>query len=48
MRTQQILTTLAEKVDPRNAALLIIDMQYDYCSKGGEGDRAGRPARTAC
>lgn len=30
-----MLTTLEEKVDPRNAALLVIDMQNDYCSSSG-------------
>lgn len=43
MRNQRILRSLEEKVDPSLAALLIIDMQHDYCSPGGEGHRAGRP-----
>lgn len=43
MRHQEMLRTLEEKVNPRLAALLIIDMQHDYCSPGGEGHRAGRP-----
>jgi len=38
-----LLRTLEEKVDPRHAALLIIDMQHDYCSPGGEAHKAGRP-----
>ncbi|MGI0090720.1 MAG: cysteine hydrolase family protein [Nitrososphaerales archaeon] len=30
-----MLRTLEEKVDPKNAALLIVDMQKDYCSESG-------------
>lgn len=30
-----MLTTLEQKVDPRNAALLVIDMQNDFCSPQG-------------
>ncbi|MCH8849130.1 MAG: cysteine hydrolase [Chloroflexi bacterium] len=30
-----MLTTLAEKVDPRHAALLVIDMQNDFCHDDG-------------
>ena len=36
------LATLNEKVDPRHTALLIVDMQNDFCAKGGLVDRAGR------
>lgn len=39
----RMLTTLEDKVDPKHAALLIIDMQHDYCSPGGEAHSAGRP-----
>ncbi|PZC45032.1 MAG: ureidoacrylate peracid hydrolase [Chloroflexi bacterium] len=35
-----MLTTLEEKVDPRHAALLVIDMQNDFCHE--EGGRAKR------
>jgi len=40
--------TFAEKVNPARTALLIIDMQKDYCCEGGSFDRRGfdtRPAR---
>ena len=37
----EILTTLAEKVDPERAAVLMIDMQNDFCSQGGFLDRLG-------
>lgn len=30
-----MLTSLEQKVDPKNAALLVIDMQNDYCSSSG-------------
>jgi ureidoacrylate peracid hydrolase len=37
-----MLTTLAEKVDPRWAALLIVDMQNDYLADQGVLGREGR------
>jgi ureidoacrylate peracid hydrolase len=37
----EILTTLAEKVDPERAAVLMIDYQNDFCSEGGFLDRLG-------
>ncbi len=36
------LKTLEDKVDPRHTALLVIDMQNDFCAAGGLIDRAGR------
>jgi ureidoacrylate peracid hydrolase len=33
--------TLAEKVSPAHTAVLIIDMQKDYCCEGGSFDRRG-------
>src|SRR5262249_47174372 len=36
------LSTLNEKADPGHTALLIVDMQNDFCAKGGLVDRAGR------
>ena len=38
---KQIYTTLEELVDPRHTALLVIDMQRDFCSTGGAFDRLG-------
>lgn len=37
----EILRSLAEKVDPRRAAVLVIDMQNDFCSEGGFIHRLG-------
>jgi ureidoacrylate peracid hydrolase len=37
-----MLTTLREKVDPRNAALLLVDVQNDFCAEGGAMHREGR------
>jgi ureidoacrylate peracid hydrolase len=37
-----LLATLAEKVDPKHTALLVIDMQNDFCARGGLVDRGGR------
>lgn len=38
----EVLETLEERVDPRHTALLVVDMQNDYCSSGGASDRNGR------
>src|SRR6185312_14083917 len=32
---------LGELVDPSHTALLVIDMQNDFCSPGGASDRGG-------
>lgn len=37
-----MLTTLAEKVDPRHAAVLLVDVQNDFCAEGGAMHREGR------
>ena len=37
-----MLTTLSEKVDPRHAALLLVDVQNDFCAEGGAMHREGR------
>jgi ureidoacrylate peracid hydrolase len=37
-----MLSTLAEKVDPRHAALLLVDVQNDFCAEGGAMHREGR------
>lgn len=36
------LGTLEEKVEPRHTALVIVDMQNDFCAAGGLVDKAGR------
>src|SRR5947209_5816725 len=38
----EVLATLEERVAPRHTALLIVDMQNDYCSPGGASDRNKR------
>ncbi len=38
---KQVFTELSELVDPRHAALLVIDMQRDFCEPGGSFDRLG-------
>src|SRR5437660_760627 len=38
----EVLATLDERVAPAHAALLVVDMQNDYCTAGGAGDRSGR------
>ena len=47
MGSIELLTTLAERVDPRHTALLVVDMQNDYCSPGGAGERNGRDVSSA-
>ena len=32
---KSMLTTLAQKVSPQNAAVLVVDVQNDYCAPGG-------------
>jgi|SRR5579871_4408930 len=36
------MQTLAEQVDPRHTALVIVDMQKDFCTPGFGAERAGR------
>lgn len=36
-----VYTTLKELVNPRHSALLIVDMQHDFCSPGGVFHRLG-------
>jgi len=36
-----VLLTLAEKVDPGHTAVLVIDVQNDFCAPGGFYDRIG-------
>lgn len=38
-----ILTTLEERLDPAHTALVIIDMQKDFCVDGFATSKAGRP-----
>jgi ureidoacrylate peracid hydrolase len=36
-----LLTTLEQKIDPAHAALIVIDMQNDFCARGGMMDQEG-------
>lgn len=38
---KQVLTELEELVEPSNTALVVVDMQHDFCSPGGAFDRLG-------
>ena len=37
-----MLSTLSDKVDPRHAALVLVDVQNDFCAEGGAMHREGR------
>jgi ureidoacrylate peracid hydrolase len=36
-----LLTTLEQKLDPAHAALIVVDMQNDFCAPGGMMDKEG-------
>jgi len=38
---KQVFTELSELVDPAHSALLVVDMQRDFCHPGGAFDRLG-------
>ncbi len=38
----RMLTTLEKKVDPAHAALLVMDVQNDFCAEGGAFDKDGK------
>ena len=37
-----MLSTLSQKVDPRHSALILVDVQNDFCAEGGAMHREGR------
>ena len=37
-----MLSTLHEKVDPKHSALILVDVQNDFCADGGAMHREGR------
>ena len=39
---KEVFSTIEEVVDPAHTALVIIDMQHDFCSPGGLFDRIGK------
>ena len=42
-----ILNSLAERLEPAHTALIIIDMQKDFCVDGFATSKAGRPLAAA-
>ena len=38
---QEVFDMLSEFVDPRHAAVLVVDMQNDYCARSGHLDKEG-------
>ncbi|MBI2906271.1 MAG: isochorismatase family protein [Chloroflexi bacterium] len=43
----RMLTTLEQKVEPRHAALIVVDLQNDFCAEGGMVHKEGRDIRPA-
>ncbi len=43
----EMLKTLEEKVKPSHTALIVVDMQNDFCTKGGVLDKEGKDLRSA-
>jgi ureidoacrylate peracid hydrolase len=41
LTNRPLLTTLERKVDPAHAALIVVDMQNDFCARGGMMDSEG-------
>jgi ureidoacrylate peracid hydrolase len=41
MTHRPLLRTLEEKIDPAHAALIVVDMQNDFCAAGGMMDQEG-------
>ncbi len=39
--TSEMLSTLERKVDPKHTALLVVDVQNDFCAPGAAFDKAG-------
>jgi ureidoacrylate peracid hydrolase len=39
---RKVFTTLAEMAEPRHTALVLVDIQNDFCSKGGLMDELGK------
>jgi hypothetical protein len=37
-----MLSSLREKVDPKHSALILVDVQNDFCADGGAMHREGR------
>jgi ureidoacrylate peracid hydrolase len=46
MTHRPLLTTLEQKIEPTHAALLVVDMQNDFCAAGGMMDLEGADLRT--
>ena len=46
MSSDGLLTTLAQKAEPRRAALLVIDVQNDFAADGGFFDQIGADVRS--
>ncbi len=45
---KNVFTTLEELVNPKHTALILIDIQNDYCSPGGSSVKIGRSEVSMC
>ncbi len=45
--TEEILSTIEEKLDPRHTAVLVVDVQNDFAHPDGYGGKAGADLTTA-
>ncbi|MCC6473158.1 MAG: cysteine hydrolase [Burkholderiales bacterium] len=43
-----VMKSLAERIDPRHCAVLVIDMQNDFCARGGYVERIVKKDPTPC
>ncbi len=47
MNERTVFRTLDEKIQPRHTALVVLDVQNDFCSPGGSADQQGRNISTS-
>ena len=45
---ERMLTTVEQKVDPKHTALIVVDMQNDFCAEGGLFGREFKVKAVSC
>jgi len=48
MEAPEVLREFRDRVDPQHTALLVVDMQNDFCAKGGHVEKVMRRDVTGC